>query len=188
MPSVAIVTGHHPDSPGANLELEGFSTSEYEFWKPLARELANTLEHDLQRLDPTGVAYVIERPNERPDSELTNKINATGADCAIELHFNSFSDPSANGTEMLHWHSSSEGKSLAHELHERTITALGTRGRGLKQVSSGGRGDVFLGSTRMPAVICEPAFGSNPEDAWKLLTGQADLLRAYREAIIDFLA
>lgn len=176
MSDVAIVIGHHPDAPGAPLELAGHSIYEYELWKPFARELASTLAAD--NIDAT----VVERPNEDPDAALAERVNATEAEAAIELHFNA-ADGEAEGTEMFHWPTSEQGQRLATLLQERVTEELGTTWRRVE----GKHEFPFLQLTEMPAVICEPAFGSHPEDAWTLLTGQVDLLRAYRTALVEYL-
>jgi len=172
--SVALVVGHHPQAKGAVLTVGDLSIQEYDLWQPLARELAQTLRG--HRIEST----VVLRPNEDPDEELAERINDTGADCAVELHFNAAASKAAQGTEMLYWADSSDGKRLARHLHDTTTDRLGTDPRGLKPVMSG---YPVLRLTEMPAVIAEPAFGSNSEDAWTLLTGQADVLEAYRTAI-----
>lgn len=176
MSDVAVVIGHHPDAPGAEMTVGAQSIHEYPFWKPFGRELAVTL--DARGID----ADVVERPNEDPDASLAARVNATEATAAIELHFNSF-DGRAKATEMFYWETSDRGERLATLLQEHVTNELGTEPRRVE----GTREFPFLRLTEMPAVICEPAFGSASGDAWKLLTGQADLLRAYRDALADFL-
>ena len=181
MPDVAIVVGHHPAAKGAALTVGERQIQEYDFWEPFAYTLC-------ARLSVYGIeAERIYRPNERPDDELMQRVNATGARCAIELHFNAFSDPRAQGSEMLYWHTSEQGRLLAGLMQQHTVPALGVHDRGLSGVMRG-RGAAFLRGTRMPAVICEPAFGTNPDDAWKLLTRQMQLVEAYAWAIVDFLS
>lgn len=178
MADVAIVIGHHPDAPGAALDVCGDVVHEYDFWKPFAHVLASMM---------AGRGYqaaVIERPHAQPDGALAERVNATGARAAIELHFNSFSDEDAHGTEMLYWGDSWPAKQLADLLRDGTTHALGTRNRGGKPVY---HGYPFLRLTEMPAVICEPAFGSNEADARALLAGQDQLLGAYADALCDFL-
>lgn len=188
MADVAIVIGHHPTAPGATLELGDHSIYEYHFWKPFARELAASFDTNWNAFNGVDAVYVIERPNPNPDEKLAARVNETNADATIELHFNSFSDEAAQGTEMLHWHNSVQGEKLAELLHKRTTKALDTHHRGAKGRDGSDRGGTFLRLTAMPAVICEPAFGSNEDDAWKLLTRQADLLQAYRLALIEYLS
>ena len=181
MPDVAIVVGHHPDAKGAALTIGEQQIQEYDFWEPFAHALRRCLWH-------CGISCkVIHRPNRKPDTELMRRVNATGARCAIELHFNGFSDPRAQGSEMLYWHASDKGRLLADLLQQRTVRTLRVHDRGLKPVQRG-RGAAFLRGTRMPAVICEPAFGTNYGDAWKLLTRQMQLVEAYAGAIADFLS
>ena len=180
MPDVAIVVGHHPDAKGAALTVGDKQIQEYDFWLPFAIAL---MGHPFL-LDITST--VVRRPNPKPDDELMGIVNDTGARCAIELHFNGFTDPRAQGSEMLHWHTSEQGRLLADLLQQYTVRVLGVHDRGLKGVERG-RGAAFLRGTRMPAVICEPAFGTNPDDAWKLLTRQMQLVEAYAGAISNFL-
>lgn len=176
MSDIAVVVGHHPDAPGAALELGSRTIHEHTLWKPFARELTLTLEAE-------GInATVVHRPHEAPDQALAHRVNATGAAAAIELHFNAYAG-SAEGTEMLHWPSSAEGERLATLLQKHVTSALGTEPRRVV----GKRQFPFLRLTEMPAVICEPAFGTNPEDAWALLTRQPALLQAYRQALSDYL-
>jgi N-acetylmuramoyl-L-alanine amidase len=176
MSDIAIVIGHHPDAPGASLELGPRSIHEYDLWAPFARELALTLK-------ATGVdAAVVHRPHEDPDQALARRVNETQAAAAIELHFNAYDGP-AHGTEMLHWPTSTGGEQLATLLQTHVTDALETEPRRVV----GTREFPFLRLTEMPAVICEPAFGTAPQDAWTLLTHQPALLRAYRQALVDYL-
>ena len=178
---VAIVVGHHPAAKGAALTVGDNHIQEYDFWEPFAHALRRCLWH-------CGISCkVIHRPNPRPDAELMRRVNATGARCAIELHFNGFTDAGAQGSEMLHWHTSEQGRLLADLLQQYTVRTLRVHDRGLRGVRRG-KGLAFLRGTRMPAVICEPAFGTNPVDAWKLLTRQMQLVEAYAGAIADFLS
>jgi N-acetylmuramoyl-L-alanine amidase len=176
MSDVALVVGHHPNAPGAALALGGHSLHEHDLWTGFARELALTLEAE-------GLtSSVIERPNEQPDQALADRVNDTEADAAIELHFNAASGK-ASGTEMLHWTNSTRGARLAWHLQKHATAALGLPSRGRK----GRREFPFLQLTAMPAVICEPAFGSTPGDAWALLTRQPGLMKAYRDALLGYL-
>ena len=181
MPDVAIVVGHHPAAKGAALAVGDKQIQEYDFWLPFAIAL---MGHPFL-LDITST--VVRRPNPKPDADLMRAVNDTGARCAIELHFNGFTDPRAQGSEMLHWHTSEQGRLLADLMQQYTVRALSVHDRGLRGVERG-RGAAFLRGTRMPAVICEPAFGTNPDDAWKLLTRQMQLVEAYAGAIADFLS
>ena len=180
MPDVAIVVGHHPAAKGAALTVGDKQIQEYDLWRPFADVL-------WAKLSVCGIECLpIDRPSQMPYDELMRIVNDTRAACALELHFNGFSDPRAQGSEMLYWHTSEQGRLLADLLQQYTVRTLGVHDRGLKPVQRG-RGAAFLRGTRMPAVICEPAFGTNPDDAWTLLTKQMQLVDAYAAAIADFL-
>lgn len=176
MADIAIVIGHHPDAPGAALTIGDGQVHEHPLWVPFAGELAESLE-------PSLSAAVVERPNPEPDAALARRVNETGAACAIELHFNAAESTAAQGTEMLHYEGSRGGHQLAELLQHHTLEALGTKHRGTK-----GRSQYpFLAQTEMSAVICEPAFGSNEGDAFRLLRGLPALMAAYRRAVTTFL-
>ena len=173
---LALVVGHHPDAQGATLSLSGHRTTEYKLWSPFARELALTLIQRDVDVD------VIHRPNPDPDSDLMHEVNHTGADLAVELHFNAASGR-ASGSEMLYWPGSPKGKAFAEHLQAETVDALGNEDRGAKP-----RSDLaFLEGTSMPAVIAEPFFGSSPKDAFRGVTRLPDLMQAYRTAILQAL-
>lgn len=177
MVDVAVVIGHHPDAPGAPLTLGGHTIHEYPLWKPFARELALTL------LQEGVTPKVVERPNEDPDEALAHRVNKTGADAAVELHFNASRNEAASGCDMLHYPGSEGGKRLASELESRVVEALGVPARHRDTVDY-----PFTSLTEMPAVICEPAFGSNDGEAFKLMSSLPDLMRAYRDGIAAFLS
>lgn len=84
---------------------------------------------------------------------------------------------------MLHWPTSADGEQLATLLQTHVMDALGTEPRRVV----GTREFLFLRLTEMPAVICEPAFGTHPQDAWALLAHQTALLQAYRQALSAYL-
>lgn len=174
-PTVAITVGHHPDAPGAILRLADRSVSEFPLWRPFAYELSRTF--------PAGVdAPVVERPNPKPDDALGAAVGETDPDCAIELHFNAWSGSEASGTKMLHW-PGSDGEDLAAFLLGETLDALELQDDGLEARKDNG----FLRNTPCPAVVCEPAFGTNSKDAFIVLTRLPRLMRAYRNAVLRYL-
>jgi len=172
---VAIVIGHHPDAPGASMRMGCHEIHEHGFWRPFAHELATSVV--ARDLTP----HVIERPNEDPDEALAQKVNETGADAAIELHFNAAGRSARGGTEMIHYPGSEGGEALAEQMQSRTVDALGLENRGLIT-----RRWPFLKLTEMPAVIAEPFFGSNEEDVARALPRLPSLQKAYRHALATF--
>lgn len=181
--TIALVVGHEPSKPGAS----GFYVDssgqrrpidEYVFNSVLSRKIRDMLYSatELQVVD-------LRRHLSGGYAKLPAAVNATGAEFALELHFNAF-DETSTGTETLHWHRSARGKAYAGIVQQHLLIALGLRDRGLKPTTEDGRGGYFLQRTAMPAVIAEPFFGSNPAEmqrAWekmdKLAAGYAAAIR-----------
>lgn len=103
-----------------------------------------------------------------------------GASHAVELHFNSATPSSANGSEWLYWNSSRGGKALAQAIHRGFKSAFpGITDRGLKPRHPGQRGTAFLRGTSCPAAILEPFFGSNAGDCEAFRGKETELAGAY---------
>lgn len=174
-PSCALVIGHRPSAPGA---VSRGGVSEYEFNKPIARSVA------------AGVQDVDVQVVERGDyygayGDLPEKINATGADFAMSLHFNSVAFV-ATGSEVLFCAVSGEGQHLAKIALAEITDALGLADRGVKPKGEGDRGGTYLWETNMPAILCEPFFGSNPSDWKRAKTRKEMLARAYARTISEY--
>lgn len=92
------------------------------------------------------------------------EVDAWGADCSIELHYNAFDGP-ANGSETLH--STSAGSTeLAEIVHRCMLDCFGLKNRGLvKRKRFGKRGWYSMYAGKAPAILIEPGFGSHPLDA-----------------------
>ena len=122
-------------------------------------------------------------------SWVARELDAFGADCAIELHFNSAS-ASARGFEHLYWHSSSKGKDLALAIFDGQAQAFpDSVARDVKPKTSNDRGSGFLSKPACPTVIVEPFFGSNQDD-WEQYRSEAaqdKLAGVYADAILSFL-
>ena len=86
-------------------------------------------------------------------------VDRWGADASIELHFNSFVEAAASGTETL---SSGTAASLrfATAVQEEVVAALGLSDRGVKTRREG-RGAASLISGRAPAILVEPFYGTS---------------------------
>lgn len=92
-------------------------------------------------------------------SEQVSRANASGADVAVQWHFNSGA-ASATGTEVLYHPGSADGLAYAERVSAAVAGVLGIRDRGAKA-----RGDLrFINSTSMTALIIEVAFMSSDDD------------------------
>lgn len=116
--------------------------------------------------------------------------NAAEAICYIEHHFNS-SVVTAHGTEVIVGsNSGTTSRNWAALYAAKVSAAIGTdvRSPGTKGVIVGGysgRGDGNLRSTKMPAILVEPCFVSNPAEAAivKSEEGQNKLAKALADSI-----
>lgn len=92
--------------------------------------------------------------------------NATGADMALEFHFNA-ATATATGCEVLHWGGSSTGRAFAATLSASLAGIQGVRDRGPLGIhTAADRGYAAFAKSRMPFFMVEPCFaGSNPQEA-----------------------
>lgn len=103
---------------------------------------------------------------------LTKHLKEQKASVALELHFNAAANQDANGMEMLHWHSSRIGLSLAEYVLQACKRFFPiAKDRGVKGLGKGARGATFLRTTHCPAIITEPFFGTNWQD-WIMFADQ----------------
>ncbi len=124
-----------------------------------------------------SVIYTRDRPDEILGKTETESIqhrvaiaNNSGCDYCISIHCNSYSDPAANGTETLICATGGKAEQLARCVQSAIVKSLGTTDRGVKVRTDLG----ILRSTTMTAILVELAFGSNPDDQYKLLDRQSD--------------
>lgn len=153
---IAVDAGHGGTDPGA-VSVSGKKESE------LARLVADSLKKLLEGLG-AKVIKVYDEDKDTPLQIRVKKANAAGADIFVSIHFNSAKDKRAGGCEVLYYGSdtgfSARGKKLAEILCKEISVSLGVKCRGSKK-----RGDLYvLKHTKMPAVIIEPLFLSNPEE------------------------
>jgi N-acetylmuramoyl-L-alanine amidase len=119
---------------------------------------------------------------------LAKTLKDCGATLAIELHFNSSSDPRSNGHEWLYWNTSKNGKILATSIHDNVCLAIGDiKARGIKPRFPGDRGAEFLRGTHCPSVICEIGFGSNPKEWDVMVDKKVEIARAIAHGIMSYL-
>ncbi len=105
----------------------------------------------LVRLTREGLCFV-------PLAERAKIANIARADALVSIHCNAAHGSEVGGSETLYYPGSVQGERLARELQWWLVHMGGLRDRGLKP-----RGDLaVLRNTKMPAVLVELAFISNP--------------------------
>jgi N-acetylmuramoyl-L-alanine amidase len=116
------------------------------------------------RLTGLGARVAFTRmKGECPDtSSRAQRANAEHADLFVSLHMNSHDKSNAEGACTYFFGGSRSGERLAESV-QRELVALG-----VPDCRSHPRSYQLLKETRMPAVLVEPGFISNPEDARRL--------------------
>lgn len=185
---LAICIGHSRRGDLGAVSIGG--VSEHPFNSLVARELLDLCEND-------GIPAVIVDDYEFSGytsaiTWLARYLRRRRATVALELHFNSSSEASSHGVEYLYWPSSSNGRRLATclaDAHHDIVPGATLRHDDTGLLPRGsGNGSQFLRKTHCPAVICEPFFGSNP-DEWALYASDPSILaRIYYEAYRSYRA
>ena len=169
---VAISAGHNPDAQGAKVRDpsdRNKEVTEYDYTVPWQAELIRQL-NELETVD-----HLYIRPQFVETGGLKHKveqINKAKCDLAIEIHFNA--GAKTNGCETLFAPDSVLGKDWAKIVHGHLQRAMGNKNRGIKEgwykmdqpgvvdyagdVDGDEQPDYFLAKTRMPALILEPEF------------------------------
>lgn len=159
---VAICIGHaRPNDSGA-VSTQG--TSEEVFNNKLARQLKDKL--DSYGVDSEIIDYYEGNSYGSAMHWLAGHLQDNGFTLAIELHFNSY-ERTSRGYEYLYWHTSKVSDKVAaifqkthgeffQEEYDRGVEPLGDQAHE--------RGLLFCKLTHCPAIICEPFFGSNPDE------------------------
>ena len=108
--------------------------------------------------------------------------NEWNADYFISIHTNAVSNPQANGTEVLVYSLRAPIYPLAEEVLEAITERMNTKDRGVKTDPS----LYVLRRTRMPAMLIELGFITNPQDAQKLRDDPYGFAYSIYEAIVDY--
>lgn len=117
--------------------------------------------------------------------EIVSKANRSDADVFISIHCNAFNGR-ANGTEVWHYYSITEGRKLAARIQDQIVDALGTTDRGVKGAKPGVNGLYVLSNTDAVAVLVELAFIDNADDAELLRLQQDAFARAIARGVTDY--
>ncbi|MEG0837522.1 MAG: N-acetylmuramoyl-L-alanine amidase [Akkermansia sp.] len=179
---IALCIGHCPQDGGA-VTTDG-KWSEFSFWSAHLGAFVKALEG----LGHEAVVTNRAEAGGGSPSFAAKACNETGADLAIEFHFNSADSRSATGTETLYWHKSVKGRRAAELVNDAMCEVLRLPDRGVKAVcSAGDRAGNFFLKTRMPAILVEPCFaGSNVSDCDRLCERVSRVAVAVAKAVNEY--
>ena len=148
--SIIIDPGHGGEDPGAtacNGVQEKYLT-------------LSTARRAAALLREAGATVYMTRDEDRRSSlsDVTNFANKTRADIFISIHYNSTYSREIAGSETYYYNPVS--RRFAEIMHEALIRGVGRKDRGLRRVRF-----FTVKHATMPAVLLEPAFLSNNEEA-----------------------
>ncbi len=171
---IVIDPGHGPGDPGAEA---GTGLAEHEVCWNLATLVA---EH----LATLGARVRFTRTEaETPDaSERARRANELEADLFVSLHLNATDERTAEGASAYHFGSSRAGGAAAEAIQNRLVDL------GARDCRVHARSYAVLRETRMPAVLVEPAFITNPDEAKQLEDHEtrAAIARAIAAGVSDY--
>ncbi|MDK2960711.1 MAG: N-acetylmuramoyl-L-alanine amidase [Bacillota bacterium] len=156
---IAVDAGHGGREPGA---VGPSGLMEKDVNLDIALRLASLLRTAGARV------YMIRSGDETIDFRVRPDLaNNEGVEAFISIHCNSFTDATKRGTEVYYYKDGRDGQKLAEAIHAALIPVLGLPDRGLRTADYN-----VLRYTKMPAVLVEVAFISNPSEE-KLLADPA---------------
>jgi N-acetylmuramoyl-L-alanine amidase len=200
--TVAIDPGHGGHDPGAvHKGADGQAdVTEEDANLAVALKLADMLRADGYDVVLTRSQDADVVPGGSTVAELQARVDAAneaGADVLVSVHFNGLDNPEARGTEV--WYCSqrpqgADNERLATAVQESLVRNLNEAGfetvdRGIKNDSVMGHfaitGPDIARPSQMPAIIGEPLFMTNDQDAATLKSpqGQEALARGYFQGI-----
>ena len=168
---IYIDQGHNPQSPNAGAEGNGLVEQDltYEIGQRLATLLRSNGNFDVRVSRPTEET-ILGTSNASSLRIRVDEANNFGADYFISLHTNASNNTSASGSEALVYSSPSVASELGKDILVWLNRLTGLRNRGIVNRP----GLYVLRKTKMPAVLVEMGFISNPQDA-RLMNNSPEL-------------
>ena len=166
---IVIDPGHGGDDPG---DVTPAGVTEADACWAIATRLADRLASFGARVRFTRTEP--ENPDTRTRAVRANDIDA---DLFVSIHLNTHAEPTAEGTSTYFFGGSRAGEAAADQVQEQLVRL------GLRDCRSHARSYQLLRETRMPAVLVEPVFITNPDEAKRLqdhefLSAVADAIAA----------
>ena len=165
---IYIDQGHNPVNPNAGSEGNGLREQDivYRIGQLLAERLRADGRFAVRLSRPTASTQ-LGTSNATSLAARVNDANSWGADYFVSLHTNASDNSAVSGTETLAYSRDTRGYGLAQAIQKNVVAVTGLPDRGVKLRP----GLYVLRKTRMPAVLAELGFITNPGDAALLSAG-----------------
>ncbi|MGH2807947.1 MAG: N-acetylmuramoyl-L-alanine amidase [Actinomycetota bacterium] len=151
---IVIDPGHGGTDPG---EIARNGATEADICWRLAQRLADRFVTAGAR-----VRFTRREPDGPTSSERAALANEVDADLFLSLHLNHTSEPTAEGSSTFYFGGSRSGEALADQIQSELVSL------GLRDCRSHAQSYTILRETRMPAVLIEPVFITNNDEAKRL--------------------
>lgn len=161
-----VLDAGHGGSDSGKISVTG--TLEKDLNLFIVQELKETLENAgyeviLTRADENGLYSESDKNRKIADMKKRCQIiNESSADIVVSVHQNSFTDPKVNGAQVFYYKHSAQGKVLAGCIQEAFKNVLNPDN---KRVEKYNDSYYMLLNTKLPTVIAECGFLSNPDEA-----------------------
>lgn len=181
---IYVDQGHNPQSPNSGAEANGLREQDITY--EVGIQLAALLR------ERGGFSVRLSRP--APDTQIgtsnasslairVQEANEWDADYFLSIHTNAAASPAANGSEQLVYRTVGVAYRLALSLGTALAESTGLRNRGVIARP----GLYVLRRTKMPAVLSELGFITNPTEA-ALMSGRPELFaRGLYRGILNYL-
>jgi N-acetylmuramoyl-L-alanine amidase len=170
---VVIDAGHGGKDMGANRD--GINE------KDLNLSVAHKLR---QALEARGVKVSMTRTHDvfLPLPEITSINNGINPDVFVSVHTNSSTNPNITGIETYFY--TPQSIPLANRVHQQMVSRVNSPDRGVRQARF-----YVIHHTRVPAILCETGYISNPAERYSLTTElrQNATANAIADGVVDYL-
>jgi N-acetylmuramoyl-L-alanine amidase len=153
--ALLVIDPGHGGSDRGEITRTGVVESEI-CWR-LAQRLADRLVSAGAR-----VRFTRREPDGPTSSERAALANGVDADLFLSLHLNHTAEPTAEGSSTFFFGGSRSGEALADKIQSELVAL------GLRDCRSHRQSYTILRETRMPAVLIEPVFITNDDEAKRL--------------------
>lgn len=180
---IYIDQGHNPQNPNAGAEGNGLREQDitYRVGQALASLLRQSGNYEVRLSRPTPETQ-IGTSNSSSLRMRVDEANQWGADYFISLHTNASDIESASGVEAFAYSREGEAFALGEDIVKNLSEATGLRNRGMKVRP----GLYVLRKTRMPAVLVEMGFITNPRDAALMNSNPALFAQGIYNGIVEY--
>mgnify|MGYP001624570317 CR=1 FL=1 len=180
---IYIDQGHNPQNPNAGAEGNGLREQDitYRVGQALASLLRQSGNYEVRLSRPTPETQ-IGTSNSSSLRMRVDEANQWGADYFISLHTNASDIASASGVEAFAYSREGEAFALGEDIVKNLSEATGLRNRGMKVRP----GLYVLRKTRMPAVLVEMGFITNPRDAALMNSNPALFAQGIYNGIVEY--